>query len=1166
MKIKRLELKAFGPFSERTLDFSSDLPGLHVVYGPNEAGKSSSLRALQALLFGFEPSGDNFRHSYTQFLVGGCLQGSDGRELTFYRRKKTKNSLFDQDDNPLDQVALTPYLHGLEEDIFTTMYGINHETLVKGGKSILDQQGEVGQALFAAGTGLASLKGIVDALETDGTDLFRPRGSSQEITVELARYKELQAEIKLISLSSRDWQEHQRALDEAGRKLDGANSLRLQLNREKHQWERLKQALPYLGQRRSLLEKRAELGEVVELPADFGERRRQLEQLGREARIRLDLATDRLKNLEEKSRGISLNQGLLDHAEAIEELHQGLGKYRTGKIDSARLEGQRIGCRIEAANLLLQIRPGGSIDAVEPLRPSLARRKTIQALGARYEAIFQRVRQTSRLAQVTAKELDDSRNDLRQLTPAAEVGKLTREVIAVRQAGDLDEGITAKRQGMASARKECLAALQRLGLWVGPVELVAQLAVPLPETVQRYEEEFRIIGEEKRRLPVERGQLTSEQAQLGEQLQEIEYGAEVPTEEELGQYRSRREQGWQLLRRQWLRGEDVAAASRDFDSEQSLPEAYERSVKVADQTADRLYREADRVQKYASLKARGDGIARRLAELSEKEGHVEVAGAEVGRRWREIWAPIAIEPLPPREMQVWLNGFDKLRFQVLEADKIAGEVAELEDRRRAARANLLTELVASGEQPDLPGEELSPVVQFAEALVQRVQGELARRERLEGKCRDLEKALDVSLKDQDEAEEECRQWQSRWDEAVISLGFAGQVLPTEALDFLDTLQGCFDKLQEADVFRKRIEGINRDAGEFETNILALTQEIATDLSNLEAPQAVAQLKGRLGRASQEQAVLRQYAEEIEGQEKVIAVSRMELAACEAQVVVQHQLAGCESEDLLNEAERRSCNYLTLKDKLAEVEVTLARIAEGVSLAELEGQAQGLDPDELPGRIEGLINEIEGTLGPEIRQLSECIGREKSELARMDGSAKAEELAEDAQQVLTKIRRLTERYIRVKLASKFLRAEIERYRAENQDPVLKIAARYFCELTLGSLPGLRTDTDEQGQPVLVGVRGNGAWLPVAGMSSGTRDQLFLALRLAAIEWRLGSSEPMPFVVDDILINFDEQRSWATLNVLADLAEKTQVILFTHNSQIFQAAQALKPGGRVFCHQL
>jgi len=88
MRIKRLEMKAFGHFTDRTLDFSSDLPGLHIVYGRNEAGKSSSLRALQALFFGFPArSGDNFLHSYDQLLVKGCLQGIDGSELVFSRRK-----------------------------------------------------------------------------------------------------------------------------------------------------------------------------------------------------------------------------------------------------------------------------------------------------------------------------------------------------------------------------------------------------------------------------------------------------------------------------------------------------------------------------------------------------------------------------------------------------------------------------------------------------------------------------------------------------------------------------------------------------------------------------------------------------------------------------------------------------------------------------------------------------------------------------------------------------------------------------------------------------------------------------------------------------------------------------------------------------------------------
>lgn len=48
MRISELNLVAFGPFTERILDF--DGAGLHIVFGPNEADKSSALRGLKALL------------------------------------------------------------------------------------------------------------------------------------------------------------------------------------------------------------------------------------------------------------------------------------------------------------------------------------------------------------------------------------------------------------------------------------------------------------------------------------------------------------------------------------------------------------------------------------------------------------------------------------------------------------------------------------------------------------------------------------------------------------------------------------------------------------------------------------------------------------------------------------------------------------------------------------------------------------------------------------------------------------------------------------------------------------------------------------------------------------------------------------------------------------
>jgi uncharacterized protein YhaN len=87
-----------------------------------------------------------------------------------------------------------------------------------------------------------------------------------------------------------------------------------------------------------------------------------------------------------------------------------------------------------------------------------------------------------------------------------------------------------------------------------------------------------------------------------------------------------------------------------------------------------------------------------------------------------------------------------------------------------------------------------------------------------------------------------------------------------------------------------------------------------------------------------------------------------------------------------------------------------------------------------------------------------------------------------------------------------------------------------------------------------------------MSDGTCDQLFLALRIATLESRLEAGEPMPFIVDDILINFDDSRSRATLEVLAELSRKNQVILFTHHRQVVDEAGRLQGGADVVVHEL
>ena len=104
------------------------------------------------------------------------------------------------------------------------------------------------------------------------------------------------------------------------------------------------------------------------------------------------------------------------------------------------------------------------------------------------------------------------------------------------------------------------------------------------------------------------------------------------------------------------------------------------------------------------------------------------------------------------------------------------------------------------------------------------------------------------------------------------------------------------------------------------------------------------------------------------------------------------------------------------------------------------------------------------------------------------------------------------------------------------------------------------------PVLQCVDERGGPVNVESLSDGARDQLYLALRLASLERFAERNEPMPLVLDDVLIHFDEERAGAALAVLGEFSAVTQVLFFTHNARMIDQARAAIPVERLFTHAL
>ena len=66
-------------------------------------------------------------------------------------------------------------------------------------------------------------------------------------------------------------------------------------------------------------------------------------------------------------------------------------------------------------------------------------------------------------------------------------------------------------------------------------------------------------------------------------------------------------------------------------------------------------------------------------------------------------------------------------------------------------------------------------------------------------------------------------------------------------------------------------------------------------------------------------------------------------------------------------------------------------------------------------------------------------------------------------------------------------------------------------------------------------------------------MFLALRLAAVEDYLKTAEAIPFIADDLFVNFDTERAKAGIKVLQQLSELTQVLFYTHHSHLVELAR-------------
>ena len=414
----------------------------------------------------------------------------------------------------------------------------------------------------------------------------------------------------------------------------------------------------------------------------------------------------------------------------------------------------------------------------------------------------------------------------------------------------------------------------------------------------------------------------------------------------------------------------------------------------------------------------------------------------------------------------------------------------------------------------------------------------------------LRRLSDKAAADQTARDAWARAWQGAL--AAVALPPGSTVGLAEAA--LALLAEIDEQLAHIQALRSgRIEAMERDLGDFAAEVSALLAQAAPALSAWPPADAVVELSAQLARhtaARQEQRRLQAEVADALGQARG---ADERLARARASLLPLLRLCGLHDPAELPARVHRSDQ---LRHATLAAEAELRQIEEGgdgLPREALEAEQAGTDVAGIPVTVaelaqqqDGLRHELEAVTGELIKAQSAL-----DDIAGQDTAARAESRRQDA---LARMANAAERYIEVHTAARLLRWAIDRYRETRQGPMLQRAGEVFRGLTLGSFQRLSVDFDQE--PLsLCGQRSDGPPVPISGMSEGTRDQLYLALRLAALELHLGQGHAMPFIADDLFINYDDARAQAGLQALAALSRQTQVIFLSHHDHLLPAARAV-----------
>lgn len=1161
MRIQRLDLLRYGCFTDTHLDLPANDTDIHIIFGPNEAGKSTALSGIEDLLFGIPHNSTyNFLHDYGSMRIGAILENS-GKTLEVRRRKGHKDTLLTVDEVPIagGNNALAPFLAGADHTFFVRMFSLDHERLRTGGREILEAQDEVGQILFSAGAGLSGLRDRLVSLNEEADGLWAPRRAAHRKYYQvLERLDGAEKALHEHTVTATKWQEIKRAYDDAQEVYDTLKKHIEDISSEQRKLSRIRRVYRDIRKFTELDKEIADLGEVVQLPEDARSNLEAAEREHADAATRIDTLKEQLETERSQRDELMYDEEFLIREEDIQQFHKRRIEVQKERADLPNRYAELASAEANLRRLAEELE--WKADDIEKLVKQIPSRVKAAALRTLLNSRGERM---SGIASAKASiddiegQVADLKHELDGMGAPIDVAKLAAVLKATRESGDIASRINTAEAETREAKATIQRHFKALKPQVVEEEVLASIPVPSRDTVQNHRDAQRRNDQKMQACRERIRTVERDLTRLRKALERLAHEEDAVAPEDVAKARELRDVGWSLIRRRYIQGVNVPDSEiRAFTgTETDLTSTYEAAVAAADTLADRRFDNAQAAAQFVT-------ISRQIAEQNElldsfrdEERTIAEENRVLEASWQKMWDEAPFEPLDPDSMLEWLTTRNEILEAIERRAAADRHLAALRVEESEAKARILTELaVLTVYAGALDDQTLRVVIDAATAVQTQHEMNAARIRQLEEQIRKMKAEAERKRKALEVAEAAWADWQTEWVAAIENLGLTGGTQPNAANTQLDAIDQMREIAVEVNQLRhERIEKIKMDIDVFAQDVEALVAAVANDLVKVNPEDAILEVERRLDNAKRIRDLKKSKDDAISFLQKKIRESENSVRMARETIRYLQKTAGVEDIEQLKVTIQKSDKLRQLESERSRVIDALAKDGDGLSLDELKEECDAVDIDKATAREQTLEKEIK-ELNERLMEAAEHRTQTRNVFDTMGGDDRAAEAAAVRQAAIAEMRDVAEQYVRVRAAATLLQWVIDRYRREKQAPLLKRAGQIFATLTDGSFIDLRVEFDENDRPQLAGVRPNGELVRVGGMSTGTADQLYLVLRAASVEDYLNQATPLPFVADDLFVNFDDTRAAAGFEVLGQLARKTQVLFFTHHRHLVDIAEA------------